>query len=237
MISNKAIVAVGEGLSGEGVASTLTIAAADTALFLLKRGDADKVIFAGGYGYRFKKRPPKSEAESMRDRLISKGVDSSKIRIESDSIDTTSNLYYAKNLMLREFPEVDEITLVASWQHMYRTRVVAEWVYGPGYKISWIPSPDSIWGDEMIYSMQAERSSLELVLDIWKEWNVVKGDHERIWEVHRATHPFHTKDPKISERQKEMMRKVDELRKHCKKFSENPDGVSLQEVAQFRREG
>jgi len=236
-MKNKAIVAVGEGLSREGVASKLTIAAADTALFLLKRGDADKVIFAGGYGYRFRTRPPKSEAESMRDRLISQGVDISKIRIESDSVDTTSNLYYAKKLMIQEFPEVNEIKLVASWQHMYRTRVVAEVVFGPEYKISWISSPDPIWGDEMIYSMQAERLSLELVLDIWKDWNVVPGDHERIWEAYKATHPFHTKNPLISERQKEMMKKVDELRKYCKKFSENPDSATFHEISQVRKEG
>ncbi|MDE1850907.1 MAG: YdcF family protein, partial [Candidatus Micrarchaeota archaeon] len=129
-MKNKAIIGVGEGLTSEGIPSKLTIAVADTALFLLKRGDADKVIFAGGYGYRFNKRPPKSEAESMRDRLISHGVDASAIRIESDSIDTTSNLYYAKKILLSEFPGVDHIKLIASWQHMYRTRVVAQMVFG-----------------------------------------------------------------------------------------------------------
>ena len=213
---------VGEGISSRGKASRLTQGVADTAVYLISNRMVEGVLFAGGFGYRFKERPPTTEAELMRDRAQMRGVESSKIMIEPNSHDTVSNLYTSKKRVIAE-GGISEITLIASWQHLYRTRVFAEMMYGPQYKINCISSPDNIWGEELIVSLEAERLSLDFALGMWEWWGVKRGDHEHIWKVLNMTHPFYTNNPILSEKQIDMMQRIDELRKSCRKFSEDPE--------------
>lgn len=221
-MTNRTAVGVGEGITAKGKPSRLTDAVADTAAYLIKNNFVDQILFAGGFGYRFKSRPPTTEAEAMRDRAISKGVNIEKIMIEPNSYDTVTNLYTSKK-RIESIGGIKEITLIASWQHMYRTEVFANWIYGPNYKITTISSPDGIWGEEMMNSIQAEKLSQEFALTIWRDNGIIPGDHEGIYRVLQQTHPFYTPNPILSEKQREMMRKIDELRQHCRKFSENPE--------------
>ncbi|MDE1856117.1 MAG: YdcF family protein [Candidatus Micrarchaeota archaeon] len=222
-MGRKVIVGFGEGVHADGTPSKLTLGVADTAFHLLRKGYAEDVVFAGHSGYRLGPMPRMGEADGMWRRLIARGADWRRIRVERESRDTVGNTYYAKRLIEAHLPKTDEIMLIASWQHMYRARVVAEMVFGPNYTVKWTSSPDPIWGEELIYSMQAEKLSLEIARMFWDEYKIKPGEHEKIWNVLTTTHPAYTDKPKISEKQRELMAKLDELRRHCSKFQQNPD--------------
>ncbi|MDE1825525.1 MAG: YdcF family protein [Candidatus Micrarchaeota archaeon] len=219
-MAKSVIVGFGEGVRSDGTASKLSVEVVKTAFRLFTEGKAKDFIFAGGYGFKLKNVPRRSEAEAMKEILVAHGVNDKQIRIETQSRDTVGNAYFAK-LEVMEL-RAGEIHLVGPLQHLWRMGIIMEMVMGPEYKINLVQSPDIITMEQLPHVIEAESLSIELAASFWKQAGIKPGEHEKIWELLRKTHPAYTDSPVISEGQQQIMQKVAQLRKLCKKFDDEP---------------
>lgn len=91
----------------------------DAAIKYADQNDAAKIIVTGGRGSDEKI----SEAESMRNYLVSKGIDEDRIIPETKAADTGENLEFSKTII----GDTDKsIVVVTSDFHMYRALRIAE---------------------------------------------------------------------------------------------------------------
>lgn len=96
-------------------------------------------IVSGGQG----KREPVSEAEAMKEYLVSKGVDASRIALEATSHNTKQNMAYSAEVMQTLYPGREKTAVIAtSGFHIFRSIKLAE---QSGIKAYGIPAPTPIY--------------------------------------------------------------------------------------------
>ncbi len=139
------------------------------------------LLLCGKYNFPFdKKNPPEfTEAEAMRDYLVSLGVDSKDILLEKESTDTVSSAYYAKTKVLIPRGE-EEVVVVTSDVSLERVEYVFYKVLGEEYRIhvAGTLSKLSCGSKGMILAKQ------QMLTERAKELldGVKEGDHETIRE-------------------------------------------------------
>ena len=62
--------------------------------------------------------PSVTEADSMANYLISKGIDSNRIIVENKSLGTDTNAVYSANILSSRYPSVNKITIISSDYHI-----------------------------------------------------------------------------------------------------------------------
>ena len=115
------LVILGAGINGE----TLSLALYERLLaglqYLEKYPDV-QVVVSGGQG----RGEAITEAEAMRRFLVSKGVDESRILLESSSTSTMENFKFSKRVIEQQSGRpVSEITFVTSSFHILRSKMLA----------------------------------------------------------------------------------------------------------------
>lgn len=67
-----------------------------------------------------------TEAQCMKDRLIAKGIDESRLYIEDKSTSTEENVAFSKKIIESHSGNTDEVTIISSDTHLYRACLIAK---------------------------------------------------------------------------------------------------------------
>ncbi|PWW00666.1 vancomycin permeability regulator SanA [Paenibacillus cellulosilyticus] len=95
----------------------------DRAFLLYKEGKADKLILTGGYDHNGSKL---TEAEGMRNYLVSLGVPKEKLLLEKKATSTYENMVFSKEIIDRE--KFQSILIVTHDYHTSRSKEIAKYV-------------------------------------------------------------------------------------------------------------
>ncbi|GMK42325.1 hypothetical protein PCCS19_53840 [Paenibacillus sp. CCS19] len=95
----------------------------DRAYLLYKEGKADKLILTGGYDHNGS---TLTEAEGMRNYLVSLGVPKEKLLLEKRATSTYENMLFSKAIIDRE--KMQSILIVTHDYHASRSKEIAEYV-------------------------------------------------------------------------------------------------------------
>ncbi|MBW7867215.1 MAG: YdcF family protein [Brumimicrobium sp.] len=93
-------------------------------LDLYYAGKIDKILLSGGSGYVFDK--GLNEAAQVRDLLVSWGISSEDIMVESASRNTYENAKFSAELLKKGYPKYTSFLLVTSARHMRRSKALFE---------------------------------------------------------------------------------------------------------------
>ncbi|MBN1247368.1 MAG: YdcF family protein [Anaerolineae bacterium] len=131
----------------------------DMAYALFVEGKVDVIISTGKYGVMAKIDPkvagPQTEAAVGGAYLIAKAKASGDADLarkieaclvyEDQSIDTIGNAWYAKKLCLEPLG-ITSCIIVTSDYHVARSKVIFEWILGPGYTVTCAAAPSPLSG-------------------------------------------------------------------------------------------
>lgn len=95
----------------------------DRAYLLYKEGKADKLILTGGYDHNGS---TLTEAEGMRNYLLSLGVPKEKLLLEKQATSTYENMLFSKAIIERE--KLQSILIVTHDYHASRSKEIARYV-------------------------------------------------------------------------------------------------------------
>lgn len=126
------IVVLGGGIRADGTPAPSTVARAEAAADVAKQHPQAAVICSGSHGVG--RRPEGSEAASMADVLVARGVDRTRIFLEDESRDTIGNaVHVAERYLATIAPR--PIYLVTSPFHLDRSIETFRLVLGPAWTI------------------------------------------------------------------------------------------------------
>lgn len=142
-----AVIIPGGGLAASGLPHPWVTARLDLALTLSDRTRYFLVLSRGT-----PHRPPPlspagfpiDEASASALYLLARGIDASRILLDSWSLDTIGNAYFAR-LMICQPLGLSRLCVITSGFHMPRARAVFEWVFGldaGGYILEYVESAD-----------------------------------------------------------------------------------------------
>lgn len=123
----QAIIVLGHRLRDDCHPTSELLKRLDLGVEIFKKFNADKLILSGGMAN------PKAgitEAEVMREHAISNGIPPQKLILEKESLDTTGNAFFTKELIKGK---LDKLCLVTSCYHMPRASFIFKMVFGEGY--------------------------------------------------------------------------------------------------------
>ncbi len=149
--------------------------------FSIYRKNKSPLLLCGKYNFPFdKKNPPKfTEAEVMRDYLISLGVDSENILPEEESTDTISSAYYAKTKVLIPGKE-KKVVVVTSDVSLERVEYVFYKVLGEEYRIHVAGTLSKLSCGSKGMILAKQRMLTEKAKEILD--GIKEGDHEAVRE-------------------------------------------------------
>ena len=178
-----AIIILGGGLNERGGLYPAQKLRIDDAIKLQASGQAGVIIVSGAYSYKAPTPPLHTEAETMRDYILSRGVPADKILSETDSRDTLGNFYFVKTQLLLPH-NWHRLYVVASTGHLEeRLRFIINKVLGPDYTADIL----KFTANDEPKNLEREHRSYSLL----QEWlhNVPDGDHDAVFEVMQRNHP------------------------------------------------
>jgi uncharacterized SAM-binding protein YcdF (DUF218 family) len=136
------IVVLGGGMLPGGTPAPATLARAEAAADLARTHPGAAIICSGSHGVG--RRPPRSEAASMADLIVERGIDGERIFLEDKSRDTIGNAVHVAERHLAAIPP-RPIYLVTSPFHLERSVETFRLVLGPAWQIEGVasaPAPD-----------------------------------------------------------------------------------------------
>ena len=136
------IVVLGGGMLPDGTPAPATLARAEAAADVARAHPDAAIICSGSHGVG--RKPKRSEAASMADLIVERGVDRERIFLEDQSRDTIGNAVYVADRYLGAIP-ARRIYLVTSPFHLERSVETFRLVLGPDWQIEGVasaPAPD-----------------------------------------------------------------------------------------------
>ena len=136
------IVVLGGGMLPDGSPAPATLARAEAAAEVARAHPGAAIICSGSHGVG--RKPRRSEAASMADLIVERGVDRERIFLEDQSRDTIGNAVYVADRYLGAIPS-RRIYLVTSPFHLERSVETFRLVLGPDWQIDGVasaPAPD-----------------------------------------------------------------------------------------------
>jgi len=149
--------------------------------YKLYSGKKVPIILSGGYSLKSKKGVGSSEAKIMKKTAINLGVNKKDILLEEESRDTQSNAYFTKQIVKQN--NWSNILVVTSDFHLMKTRFFFNFVYGPKFKISYIGVKTNLSKEEQEEIKEKEKRSKNIMVNIYKENNIKRGDDAKIMEI------------------------------------------------------
>jgi vancomycin permeability regulator SanA len=151
----------------------------DKAVALFNQGVAPQIIMSGCCSEKLDIKPKVTEAASMRDYAIDKGVPPSVIMLEEDSVDTLGNFYFTKTRIL-EPCAWHHVGFVSTPWHAHRSTYLAEMVLGPDYEIATYACEEPAGWQEQDKAV-SEQYNTDLLEKTRKQLSGISpGDHESI---------------------------------------------------------
>jgi len=136
------IVVLGGGVLHDGTPAPATLARAEAAADVARAHPDAAIICSGSHGVG--RKPKRSEAASMADLIVERGVDRARIFLEDQSRDTIGNAVHVADRYLSAIP-ARRIYLVTSPFHLERSVATFLLVLGPDWQIEGVasaPAPD-----------------------------------------------------------------------------------------------
>jgi uncharacterized SAM-binding protein YcdF (DUF218 family) len=136
------IVVLGGGMLPGGGPAPATLARAEAAADLARARDSAAIICSGSHGVG--RKPRRSEAASMADLIVERGIDRERIYLEEESRDTIGNAVHVSDRYLAAIP-ARPLCLVTSPFHLERSVETFRLVLGPAWHIEGVasaPAPD-----------------------------------------------------------------------------------------------
>jgi vancomycin permeability regulator SanA len=127
------VVALGGGITADGVPHPATVARARSAAGLYCSGRAQRIVMSGAYGM-YDPPPPRAEATAMAEIAVAAGVPPGSITAETRSRDTIGNIWFTKPLLGE--PAGQSVIVVTSGWHAARVRYLAQVIWGPGFQVA-----------------------------------------------------------------------------------------------------
>jgi uncharacterized SAM-binding protein YcdF (DUF218 family) len=121
----------------DGTPAPATLARAVAAADLARAHTDAAIICSGSHGVG--RKPRRSEAASMGDLIVERGIDHERIFLEDESRDTIGNAIYVADRYLGAIP-ARRIFLVTSPFHLERSVETFRLVLGPAWEIEGVPS-------------------------------------------------------------------------------------------------
>ena len=140
-------------------------------LALSKKRGVENFLLCGKWSFLLDKKPKKTEARLMKEFLVSKGVDESKVHLEEKSMDTISNAYFAKTEYFLN-KEDSEAIIISSNYHIPRVKYIFEKTFGDSFNLEFVGVDTD--PEERLIKRQ------EKLLEEMKEFTegMKDGDHE-----------------------------------------------------------
>jgi uncharacterized SAM-binding protein YcdF (DUF218 family) len=136
------IVVLGGGMLPDGTPASATLARAEAAADLARSHADAAIICSGSHGVG--RKPRRSEAASMADLIVERGIDRERIFLEDQSRDTIGNAVYVADRYLGAIPP-RHIYVVTSPFHLERSVETFRLVLGSAWQIEGMasaPAPD-----------------------------------------------------------------------------------------------
>lgn len=159
---------------------------------------ASRIIMSGKWGFWLDVKPPRTEAEAMKECAVNLGVTDNVIFKEEVSMDTIGNAYFCKVNFL-EPNKWRRIVVVTSDYHISRTRYIFEKVLGDDYSIDFVGVGSRMSSNEFDSRVDKEERTLEL-LKTWLD-PIDSGDTKAIKEMMFTKHPAYAEKPEITKEQ------------------------------------
>ncbi len=101
-----------------------------------------------------------SEADCMKNELVTLGIDANRLITEDKSKNTVENFKFAKEILNELSPDINEITVISSDTHLYRACFLAK-------KSGFIPSP---FYAQNVYPVLKLSTALKEAVALWEQW-------------------------------------------------------------------
>jgi len=187
------IVALGGGITSDGVPRPATVARARRAAGLYRSGRAHRIVMSGAYGM-FDPPPLRAEAMAMAQIAVAAGVAEEDIAVEARSRDTIGNIWFTKPLLAEH--RWHRVIVVTSGWHAPRVRYLTQAIWGPGYLVAIEP----------VTGEQSTRPAEEIalweagLLAVSRRWfaTIRPGDNAAIAAVLAREHPIYASQPRTT---------------------------------------
>jgi hypothetical protein len=132
----------------------------DAAYKLFAKDAVDYIVTTGKFSKRvfFDSRATgaKTEAEAGKKYLEEIcGIEPRNILYENQSIDTIGNAWFAKTICIDPY-NITECIIITSDFHIERSKVIFDWVFGPGYKLDYMSTPSGLNDEQKLIRKQLE---------------------------------------------------------------------------------
>ena len=138
-----AIVVLGAGLLHGDKLSASLLYRLDKAVEVHKKTPSTPMIVSGGQGVD----ETISEAQAMKEYLVSQGIDENLIIMEDQSKNTSENLSFTKEILAKKGIITNKISLITNGFHMHRASFLAEHV---GFEVERQPAK-GLWSLELCF--------------------------------------------------------------------------------------
>ena len=178
-----ALLVLGRGISKEGNLPEMSIKSVEKAKELLDNGQVARIIFCGKWSRHFDFTPPTTEAAAMKELALKLGAQEDKLFIEDQSLDTISNLYYAKKRYLAP-QNWRAILLLTLHENDERALLMARYMFGPEYEIEGVSIGYEFPSDKAEYILQTERDKVRIFKEFVESNHIEQGDDDRLFQEH-----------------------------------------------------
>ena len=179
----KAIIILGGRINDDGTLGFDSISRVDEGIKVYRKTKNSKLIMSGAYSF-IGHRPKILEATSMKRYALSRGVNSKDILLEEKSLDTLSNLYFSKKILIKYGWK--NIAIVTSDYHIKRTKYAAIKIFGPTFELEFIPAESDIGFTKI--SDQLKEFFYRMLYRIYLR-HVIPGDDKQINDFFKNKHP------------------------------------------------
>lgn len=184
-----AIIVLGRGISKEGDLPETSIKSVRQAKDLLDQKVAPRAIFCGKWSRHYGYVPTRTEAEAMKALALKIGISEDQIYLEDQSLDTISNLYYAKKRYL--IPNNwGSVLLLTLHEHDERALLMAKLILGPEYVIDGQSIDFEFPKDKIDYILDTEKEKVRILKKFVQDNQIEPGDHEKLFKEHNIPPTF-----------------------------------------------
>lgn len=198
-MSYDAIIVLGRGISEGGVLPKISLESVYKAKELLLQGLAPRIIFCGKWSRHYNFVPKRTEANAMKALALEIGTPEDQIFIEDQSLDTISNLYYAKKKYL--IPNNwRKVLLLTLHKNDKRALLMAEYILGPDYTIAGHSIDFEFPEDKADYILNTEKQKVRMLKEFMQNNNIKPGNHELLFKEHLRFIKEHDIKPTFKEK-------------------------------------
>lgn len=190
------ILVLGRGVNKNGSLPEGAKARVEKAVELYNKKTAKYILFSGKWSYKSEFIFPVTEAQAMANYAQTLGIPKKHILMEQKSVDTLTNLLFAKKILQQH--NWHSICIVSSINHTKRIQYLEQKILGPQYSVDIINCKNTLSKSKLQKSMEREEKSLSIKKQYLESDQLKDGDDSAIWQIVKKIHPAFSKHPKFT---------------------------------------